>query len=195
MMKTCHNYINCFFLLQEMIGEATKEKKGRNCQRIEVSVLVIDLQWLVLEVQNKQTPGTHPPKNNLFSAAAAEQEQQVLLLLLLLCCVHLHPLQIIVFFLQCTCWYWLVALELLLLQEVIYLSQPQLTKFCGQFFFPAACRINTRLQTNLVSLGCCSGIMREKQVFQLQSNHTQKVEGNVVGCCSGIMRQVFQLQS
>lgn len=38
-------------------------------------------------------------------------------------------------------------------------------------FFSAACRINTRLQTNLVSLGCCSGIMREKQVFQLQSNH------------------------
>jgi hypothetical protein len=28
------------------------------------------------------------------------------------------------------------------------------------------------LQTNLVSLGCCSGIMRERQVFQLQSNYT-----------------------
>jgi hypothetical protein len=53
------------------------------------------------------------------------------------------------------------------------------------------------LQTNLVSLGCCSGIMREKQIFQLQSNHTYKVEGNgyLVGCCSRIMRQVFQLQS
>lgn len=123
------------------MGEATKEKKGRNCQRIEVSVDAIDLQGLVLEVQNKQTPGTHPPKNNLFSAAAAaEREQQVLLLLLLLlllCCVHLHPLQITVFFLQCTCCYWFIALELLLLllQEVIYLSQLQLTKICGQFFF------------------------------------------------------------
>ncbi len=109
---------------------------------MEVSVDAIDLQGLVLEVQNKQTPGTHPPKNDLFSAAAAaaaaEQEQQVLLLLLLLlCCVHLHPLQITVFFLQCTCCYWFIALELLLLllQEVIYLSQLQLTKICGQFFF------------------------------------------------------------
>jgi hypothetical protein len=57
-----------------------KKKKGRNCQRIEVSVHAIDLQGLVLEVENKQTPGTHTPKNNLFSepaaaaAAAAEQE-------------------------------------------------------------------------------------------------------------------------
>jgi hypothetical protein len=39
----------------------------------------------------------------------------LLLLLLLLCCVHLHPLQITVFFLQCTCCYWFIALELLLL--------------------------------------------------------------------------------
>jgi hypothetical protein len=32
-----------------MMGEATKEKKGRNCQRIQVSVHAIDLQGLVLE--------------------------------------------------------------------------------------------------------------------------------------------------